>query len=104
MAVLSRNQMEQVIRNGGSVLVGGRIITKAEHLPTDADLAKGNPEQEQQVLATLQEQIAALQRQQDELTKRQAAAAKAAKGAASGSQGQQQPPSGGAQDPKGDDK
>lgn len=67
MAVLSRNQMEQVIRNGGSVLVGGRIITKVEHLPTDADLAAGNPEQEQAVISDLSDRIKALEQQRNAL-------------------------------------
>jgi hypothetical protein len=66
--MLSRNQMEQVIRSGGSVLHGGRILTKPEHLPTDADLAVGNPEQEALAAAALEAQIAALQAQHDRLT------------------------------------
>lgn len=55
--------MEQVIRDGGSVLHGGQIITKIEHLPAEAQLAKGNPEQEAAVADSLQAQIASLQAQ-----------------------------------------
>jgi hypothetical protein len=70
--MLSRNEMEQVIRNGGSVLHGGRILTKMEHLPTDADLAVGNPEQEAQAAAALEAQIVALQAQHARLTQAKA--------------------------------
>ncbi len=66
--MLSRAQMEDVIRNGGSVLHGGRLITRVEHLPTDADLAAGNPEQEAMAAAALEAQIAALQAQHARLT------------------------------------
>jgi predicted HD phosphohydrolase len=65
--MLTRNQMEEVIRSGGSVLHGGRLITRVEHLPTDADLAAGNPEQEALAAAALEAQIAALQAQRDRL-------------------------------------
>jgi hypothetical protein len=65
--MLTRSQMEQVIKDGGSVLHGGRIITRMEHLPTDADLAVGNPEQEAAVAAALEAQIAALQARHDRL-------------------------------------
>lgn len=67
MAVLSRNEMEQVIRGGGSVLHGGRIISRVQDLPNDADLAQGNPEQEQQLATALDIQIAALTQQRDRL-------------------------------------
>src|SRR5689334_6019815 len=66
--MLSRTDMERVIQSGGSVLHGGRILTKLEHLPTEADLAVGNPEQEAVAAAALEAQIAALQAQYDRLT------------------------------------
>lgn len=65
--MLTRQQMEQAIKNGGSVLYGGRLITRTEHLPSDADLAEGNPEQEAAAAAALEAQIAALQAQRDRL-------------------------------------
>lgn len=85
--MLSRAQMEDVIRNGGSVLHGGRIITRAEHLPTEADLAAGNPEQERVAAAALEAQIAALQAQYDRLT--QARAPQTGGGSVSAPQGGQ---------------
>lgn len=66
--MLSRDQMEQVIRSGGSVLHGGRLIGRVEQLPTDADLARGNPAQEALAAQALEAQIAALQAQYDRLT------------------------------------
>jgi predicted HD phosphohydrolase len=55
--------MEQAIREGGSVLYGGRIITRAEHLPSAAELAQGDPAAEAAAQADLQAQIADLQAQ-----------------------------------------
>lgn len=66
--MLTRRQMEEVIRGGGSVLHGGRLCTRIEQLPTDADLAKGNPAQEALAAQALEAQIAALQAQHDRLT------------------------------------
>lgn len=67
--MLSRNEMEAVIRNGGSVLHGGRLLSKIEHLPTDADLAlaSGDTRQAGSVASALQAQMAALQGQIDQL-------------------------------------
>lgn len=67
MGVLTRNEMEQVIVVGGSVLFQGRLIGRVQDLPTDADLAKGNPEQEAHAAAALDAQIAALQTQRARL-------------------------------------
>lgn len=39
---LTRRGMEHVIAAGGSVLHGGRSISKLHELPSAADLAKGN--------------------------------------------------------------
>lgn len=67
MATLTREQMEQVINGGGSVLVGGRLITRVQDLPSPAQLAAGNPEQEQATLADLQAQIRRLEQERDGL-------------------------------------
>lgn len=70
MGTLTREQMARVIEDGGSVLHGGRLITRLEHLPTEADLAKGNPEREAAAAAALDAQIAALMIQRDQLGQR----------------------------------
>ena len=63
MAHLTREQMEQVIRGGGSVKHGGRIISTVEGLPSKADLAKGDPAKERAAAGDLQAQIDQLQQQ-----------------------------------------
>lgn len=47
MPVMSRDDMMKVLRDGGSVLHGGRIIAHEHDLPTEADLARhsGNADQ-----------------------------------------------------------
>ena len=67
MPVLSRAEMEQAIQDGGSVLHGGRLYSRIEDLPSAADLARGNPEQEAAAAAALDSQIAALQAQRAQL-------------------------------------
>lgn len=62
-----RAHMKEAIAEGGSVYHRGRIITSHEHLPTEADLAKGDPARAAAVRrelerrkAELDEQIASL--------------------------------------------
>jgi cell division protein FtsB len=84
MATLSRDQMEAVIANGGSILYGGRLITRVEHLPSEADLAAGDPTAEAKAAEKLERQMAQLQEQMKKLQEQQATPAKApAKGKAS---------------------
>jgi hypothetical protein len=59
---MTRAQMEAVIAEGGSVLHQGRIISRAAHLPTEAELAQTDAEKAD-ASASLQAQIAALQAQ-----------------------------------------
>jgi hypothetical protein len=61
MAQLTRDEMAAVIAGGGSVLYEGRTIWRAQDLPSEADLAQGDPEKEAAASASLQEQIAQLQ-------------------------------------------
>lgn len=63
MGVLTRSEMEQTIIQRGSVLYRGRIISRIQDLPSDADLAAGDPAQEAAAAAALDAQIAALQAQ-----------------------------------------
>lgn len=67
MGTLSRNEMEQVINSGGSVLLGGRLYTRVADLPNDAQLAAGDPEREAAAATTLQQQIAQMQAQLEQL-------------------------------------
>lgn len=64
---LSRREMEHVIRSGGSVLHAGTLYSRVEALPSEADLAKGDPAQEQAAAANLEAQIADLRAQLDRL-------------------------------------
>lgn len=63
MGVLTRSEMEQAIIQRGAVLYRGRIISRIQDLPSDADLAAGDPAQEAAAAAALDAQIAALQAQ-----------------------------------------
>lgn len=60
---LTRAQMEAVIRGGGSVSIGHQIVTHIAHLPSEAELAKGDPAKEAVAKGNLQAQINALQTQ-----------------------------------------
>jgi hypothetical protein len=67
MGVLTRAEMEAAIKAGGSVLHRGAIYHQIGQLPSEAELAEGDPEQEAAVAAALDAQIAALQTQRDRL-------------------------------------
>ncbi len=68
MPLLSRQDMEALLLQGGSVLYRGRVITREVDLPTLAELAQGDPVAETAAVATLQEQIDRLQAQLATLT------------------------------------
>jgi hypothetical protein len=72
MGTLSRNEMEQAINAGGSVLYGGRLYTRIADLPNDAELAAGDPERELAAANAMQAQMATLQAQMEELRAAQA--------------------------------
>jgi hypothetical protein len=61
MAVLTREEMSQVIRDGGSVLHEGRLYTTIDGLPSEAALAKGDPAKAAAATEALDAQIKALQ-------------------------------------------
>lgn len=63
MATLTRDEMEAVIKGGGSVLWQGHTLSRIQDLPSAADLAAGDPAKEAQATADLQAQITALQAQ-----------------------------------------
>lgn len=61
--------MEAVIKGGGSVLHGGRIIVSLSDLPKDSELAKGDPDAEKAALVSLQAEIDAKKAELAELQK-----------------------------------
>lgn len=69
---MTRPQMEQEIIQGRSVVYKGRTYTRVQDLPSEAELARGDPEQEAQVAAGLQAQIDALRQQLADVHTRQA--------------------------------
>lgn len=78
---LTRQEMAAVIRSGGSILYGGRIITAEDELPSEADLA-GSPEEEQKVITDYETKIAELQAQVEKLQAKQEARKDVPKGKA----------------------
>ena len=52
--------MQRVINSGGTVLHNGAVLSKAEHLPTESQLAK-TPEERAQAAKDIDAEIAALQ-------------------------------------------
>jgi hypothetical protein len=66
-ATLSREEMERVIREGGSVLYQGRIVARVEDLPNEVDLAQGDAEKQAAVRAAIDAQITALTAQRAQL-------------------------------------
>lgn len=70
---LTRAGMEAVVRRGGSVLHGGRIVTRVEDLPSAAELSQGDQAAEQAARASIDERQAALDRERAVLDQRRAA-------------------------------
>jgi len=64
---LSRAEMEQIIIQGGSVSIDGRVISRVQDLPSAADLASGDPKAEQTTLKDIDRQILALQKQRKQI-------------------------------------
>jgi len=63
MSSLSRADMEQIIREGGSVRHKGKVITRVQDLPTEADLSEGSPDRMAAALADIDAKIAELEAQ-----------------------------------------
>lgn len=57
---LSRDEMMKAIDQGGSILFKGRIITQKHLLPSEAELALGDPAREAEATVLLQDQITKL--------------------------------------------
>jgi hypothetical protein len=75
---LDRKAMEEVINQGGSVMHQGEIISKIEDLPTDTDLAIGDPTAESAQMRTIEQQIEALQADKARIARAHADRARAA--------------------------
>ena len=65
----TRAQMEEIIKSGMSVNYRGSIISSLADLPSEADLALGNPEMEIVTLESLDQQIARLQAERAKIAK-----------------------------------
>jgi hypothetical protein len=65
--MLSRPQMEQIIIQGGSVSIGGRVISRVQDLPSEASLASDNPKALKALSKDIDKQIAALQKQKQQI-------------------------------------
>lgn len=87
---IGRAAMEAAISRGGAVLYQGRIISRVADLPSEAELAQGDPAAEQAAAESLRAQIAQAQQLLAQLQARQPA-------------GEQQP-AGGEQQPAGEPK
>ncbi len=60
-ATMTRKQMEAELRRTGGVMMIGRRLVSAENLPSEEELAKGDPEREAQVRRDLQNQLDGIQ-------------------------------------------
>jgi hypothetical protein len=89
MAQLTRTEMEAIIRGGGSISLGGRIVSRIDQLPSAAQLAGNDPAALAATVDDLEAQIKALQAQQKQV---KAAQAKAEKEAAEQAAQQSQEP------------
>lgn len=93
--LISRAAMVAAIKEGGSVHYKGALITRLENLPSEAELAVGDPAQEQQALTDLQKEIAGLEARKAALqsqVSQQAQANQQAADASAASGGTQTPP------------
>lgn len=61
--MLNRDDMVKVLRQGGGVGYGGRVITKESDLPTEAELVQNDPARAAEVAEQLRQSIQALQQQ-----------------------------------------
>ncbi len=64
---LTRKGMEQIVQGGGSVLHKGQLFTTVAQLPTEAELAKGNPLAERAAEQDLKRRLAETQAELDKL-------------------------------------
>jgi hypothetical protein len=63
--VLTRDQMVAIIQRGESVMIGSEVYDSLDRLPSEAQLAQGDPQREEAALANLDAQLAAVQAQRE---------------------------------------
>jgi hypothetical protein len=63
--VLTRDQMVAIIQRGESVMIGSEVYDSVDRLPSEAQLAQGDPAREGVALANLDAQMAALAAQKE---------------------------------------
>lgn len=59
----TRTEMEQIIIQGGSVSIDGRVISRVQDLPSETTLATNDPDALKAVITGIDTQITALQKQ-----------------------------------------
>jgi hypothetical protein len=69
---LTRQEMEDIIRQGGSVIVDGKSYATVESLPSEAQLAEGDEAKEKALINHYEQQMAQLAKQREDVLKRQA--------------------------------
>ena len=79
MATLSRKEMEQVLRQGGTILHDGKIIGNINALPTEADLAGTDTEAIKVAEENIDNDIKRLLAEKQKIAKAKEEAAKSAK-------------------------
>jgi hypothetical protein len=91
--VLTRDQMVAIIQRGESVMIGSEVYDSVDRLPSEAQLAQGDPAREEAALANLDAQLAAVQAQRALILNAQLARQGAPAGEPLGEQARQgQPP------------
>jgi hypothetical protein len=63
--MLTRDQMVAIIQRGESVMIGSEVYDSVDRLPSEAQLAQGDPAREGVALANLDAQLAAIQAQKE---------------------------------------
>jgi outer membrane protein TolC len=82
--MLTRDQMVAIIQRGESVMIGSEVYDSMDRLPSEAQLAQGDPAREEAALANLDAQLAAVQAQRELILRSQLAR----QGAPAGAEGQ----------------
>jgi hypothetical protein len=87
--MLTRDQMVAIIQRGESVMIGTEVYDSVDRLPSEAQLAQGDPQREGVALANLDAQMAALAAQKELILNAQLARQGAPPGEPPGEQARQ---------------
>lgn len=63
--MIDRKRMQQAFDEGGSVLINGKIVMRAEDLPSDLELAAGDTDRQAAILAQMEADMQAKQAEID---------------------------------------